>query len=106
MDIFKRHDKHSAEKKAARGSPKGTPKNSPKLEAQSAASLNMAVESPPIIFYNGPQTSTGAIFSGQLMLNVHEPHLTIEKFDMRLIAVVSTKKPEIGRASCRERVSR
>ncbi|KAF2825781.1 hypothetical protein CC86DRAFT_370679 [Ophiobolus disseminans] len=85
MDIFKRHDKHHAEKKS--------PKGSPKVEAQMAASLNMSVESPPLVFYNGAQSSTGAIFSGQLIMNVHEPYVTISKFEMRLLAIVSTKKP-------------
>jgi hypothetical protein len=85
MDIFKRHDKHHADKKS--------PKASPKVEAQSAATLNMNVESPPIVFYNSPETSTGAIFSGQLVMNIQEPHVTVEKFEMRLLAIVSTKKP-------------
>jgi hypothetical protein len=85
MDIFKRHDKHNADKKS--------PKASPKVEAQAAATLNMSVESPPIVFYNSAQSSTGAIFSGQLMMNIHEPYVTINKFEMRLLAIVSTKKP-------------
>ncbi|KAH7067485.1 hypothetical protein BKA63DRAFT_522241 [Paraphoma chrysanthemicola] len=85
MDIFKRHDKHHADKKS--------PKASPKVEPQGAASLNMRIESPPIVFYNNAQTSTGAIFSGQLMMNIHEPYVTIQKFEMRLLAIVSTKKP-------------
>ncbi|KAH7083754.1 hypothetical protein FB567DRAFT_529848 [Paraphoma chrysanthemicola] len=85
MDIFKRHDKHHADKKS--------PKASPKVEPQGAASLNMRIESPPIVFYNNAQTSTGAIFSGQLMMNIHEPYVTVQKFEMRLLAIVSTKKP-------------
>jgi hypothetical protein len=85
MDIFNRHkhDKHHHDDH----------KKSPKVEVQGAASMNMSVESPPVVFYNSPQASTGAIFSGQLMINVHEPYLTIEKFEMRLLAIVSTKKP-------------
>jgi hypothetical protein len=86
MDIFKRHDKHHVERKNSKAL-------SPKAEAQSAASLNMSVESPPIVFYNNPQRSTGAIFSGQLIFNVHEPHVTVDKFEMRLLAIVTTKKP-------------
>lgn len=93
MDIFKRHDKHNADKKSPKSTPKSTPKPSPKVEAQAAASLNMSVESPPIVFYNSAQSSTGAIFSGQLMMNIHEPYVTISKFEMRLLAIVSTKKP-------------
>ncbi|KAI8932059.1 hypothetical protein NX059_010948 [Plenodomus lindquistii] len=84
MDIFNRHkhDKHHEDHK-----------KSPRVEAQGVASLNMNVESPPILFFNTPQSSTGAIFSGQLMLNIHEPHVAVEKFEMRLLAVVNTKKP-------------
>ncbi|PSN66055.1 hypothetical protein BS50DRAFT_574526 [Corynespora cassiicola Philippines] len=84
MDAFKRHSlgaRHHSDKK------------SPKVEPQASATMNMDVESPPLVFYNGPQTSTGALFSGQLMINVTEPHITIEKFDMRLLAIVTTKKP-------------
>jgi hypothetical protein len=85
MDIFKRHDKHHADKKS--------PKASPKVEPQAAATLNMSVESPPIVFYNSAQSSSGAIFSGQLLMGVHEPHISINSFEMRLLAIVSTKKP-------------
>jgi hypothetical protein len=55
--------------------------------------MNMNVESPPVVFYNSPQTSAGAIFTGQLLLNVHESHITVNKFEMKLLAIVSTKKP-------------
>ncbi|CAA9959909.1 hypothetical protein P3342_005287 [Pyrenophora teres f. teres] len=87
MDIFNRHkhDKHAKDKDDL--------KKSPRVEAQGAASMNMSVESPPIVFYNSPQASTGAIFSGQLMINVHDPFITVEKFEMRMLAIVTTKKP-------------
>ncbi|KAF2004197.1 hypothetical protein P154DRAFT_519433 [Amniculicola lignicola CBS 123094] len=84
MDAFKRHSlggRHHSDKK------------SPKVEPQKCAALTMEVESPPLVFYNCPQTSSGALFSGQLKLNVNEPHVTFEKFEMRLIATVTTKKP-------------
>ncbi|KAF2650872.1 hypothetical protein K491DRAFT_607988 [Lophiostoma macrostomum CBS 122681] len=84
MDALKRHSiggRHHSDKK------------SPKVEAQKGATLNMVVESPPLVFYNAPQGSTGAIFSGQLKLDVTEPYVKIEQFEMRLSAVVTTKKP-------------
>lgn len=73
----------------------GGQKKSPRMEPQKhkAATMNMVVESPPLVFYNSPQTSTGAIFSGLLKVDVHEPHVTLEKYEMRLVAIVSTKKP-------------
>jgi hypothetical protein len=89
MDIFNRH-KHDKHAKHHHEEEKKSPKI---VEAHGAASLNMNVESPPIVFYNSPQTSTGAIFSGQLMINVHDPYITVEKFEMRLLAICNTKKP-------------
>ncbi|KAF3031249.1 hypothetical protein E8E12_000889 [Didymella heteroderae] len=53
----------------------------------------MNVESPPVVLYNSPQNSAGAILTGQLLLNVREPHVTIEEFGMKLLAIVTTKKP-------------
>lgn len=84
MDAFKRHSlggRHHSDKK------------SPKVEPQRPGTLDMVVESPPLVFYNNPQTSTGALFSGQLKLNITEPQVTIERFEMRLVATVTTKKP-------------
>ncbi|KAF2111480.1 hypothetical protein BDV96DRAFT_582234 [Lophiotrema nucula] len=87
MDALKRHSlggRHHSDKKASK---------SPKVEPQKGANINMKVESPPIVFYNGPQTSSGALFSGQLEVNVTDPHITLDKFEMQLLAVVVTKKP-------------
>ncbi|KAF2743577.1 hypothetical protein M011DRAFT_410244 [Sporormia fimetaria CBS 119925] len=82
MDAFKRHSL------GARHSSK-----SPKVEPHRPANLNMEIESPPIVFYNSPQASTGALLSGQLKIDVVEPHMVLKSLDMRLIAIVSTKKP-------------
>jgi len=84
MDAFKRHSiggRHHSDKK------------SPKVEPHTAATMNMDVESPPVVFYHNPQASTGALFSGQLKINVTDPQVKLEKFEMRLLAVVTTKKP-------------
>lgn len=84
MDAFKRHSigvRHHSDKK------------SPKVEPPRASTINMVVESPPLVFYNSPQTSTGALLSGQLKIDVHEQGATLDKFEMRLLAIVSTKKP-------------
>lgn len=83
MEAFKRH---------SLGRPHAD-KKSPKVEPQKAATLNMVVESPPVVFYNSPQASSGAIFSGQLQLDVHEPYVTLDKFEMRFLAITTTKKP-------------
>ncbi|KAF2873475.1 hypothetical protein BDV95DRAFT_567097 [Massariosphaeria phaeospora] len=81
MDAFKRHSLGRGDKKT------------PKVEAHKAASLNMEVESPPVVFYNNPQTSTGALISGQLKLDVRDSQLKLDKFEMQMLAVVVTKKP-------------
>jgi hypothetical protein len=84
MDAFKRHSlggRHHSDKK------------SPKIEPQKSATLNMDIESPPIVFYNSPSASTGALLSGQLKINVAEPHMALKTLEMHLLAVVTTKKP-------------
>ena len=84
MDHLKRHTltgRHHSDKK------------SPKIEPKRPAKMDMEVESPPLIFYNQPQSSTGALFSGQLKVQVTDPTVTFEKFEMRLLATVTTKKP-------------
>ena len=68
-------------------------KKSPKVQPHQCAKLDMVVESPPLVFYNSPQTSTGALLSGQLKFDVVEPQITTEKFEMQLLALVHTKKP-------------
>lgn len=70
-----------------------TDKKSPKIEPKKPAKMDMEVESPPLVFYNQPQCSTGALFSGQLKVQVVDPTVTLDKFQMRLLATVTTKKP-------------
>jgi len=84
MDHLKRHTltgRHHSDKK------------SPKIDPKRPAKMDMEVESPPLVFYNQPQSSTGALFSGQLKVQVTDPTVTFEKFEMRLLATVTTKKP-------------
>lgn len=84
MDHLKRHaltGRHHSDKK------------SPKIDPKRPAKMDMEVESPPLVFYNQPQSSTGALFSGQLKVQVTDPTVTFEKFEMRLLATVTTKKP-------------
>jgi hypothetical protein len=84
MDHLKRHTltgRHHSDKK------------SPKIDPKRPAKMDMEVESPPLVFYNQPQSSTGALLSGQLKVQVTDPTVTFEKFEMRLLATVTTKKP-------------
>ncbi|CAI6308432.1 unnamed protein product [Periconia digitata] len=94
MEAFKRHSLGARSHSDKKNSPKSTPKaGSPRLEPHAAAVMNMKVESPPLVFYNSPQESSGALLSGLLLIDVHDPYITLDKFEMKLLAVVTTKKP-------------
>lgn len=68
-------------------------KDSPKLAPVKPATLEIDMESPPIVFYGPPGTSTGALLSGQLILTPHEPEISIKTFEMVLLAKITTKRP-------------
>ncbi|KAL4891303.1 hypothetical protein BDV59DRAFT_72822 [Aspergillus ambiguus] len=63
--------------------------------AAPAASLDVIVESPPLMCYGTPANSSGALFSGRLKITVAESAsaITLDKFDMRLMTKITTKKP-------------
>ncbi|KAJ6119636.1 hypothetical protein N7523_003916 [Penicillium sp. IBT 18751x] len=60
-----------------------------------SAKLDVLVESPPLVCYGNPSTSTGALFSGRLRIAVSElaHEVTLDQFDVRLVCKTSTKKP-------------
>ena len=68
-------------------------KDSPKLAPMKAATLEIDMESPPIVFYGPPGTSTGALLSGQLVLTPHEPEISVKTFEMVLQAKITSKRP-------------
>ena len=55
--------------------------------------LSINIESPPLVFYGGASTSTGALLSGQLKLDVGEDDFEVQGFAMRLAVDVTMKKP-------------
>ncbi|KFX94352.1 hypothetical protein V490_04389, partial [Pseudogymnoascus sp. VKM F-3557] len=55
--------------------------------------LSVDIESPPLVFYGGAASSTGALLSGQLKVDVAEDELEVEGFSMRLAVDVVMKKP-------------
>jgi hypothetical protein len=73
--------------------------SSNKLQPQ-PASLDVLIESPPLVFYGQAATSTGALLSGQLTLDIHDESLAIDAFKMRLACEVTRKKP--FHAHCQE----
>ncbi|KAF2806561.1 uncharacterized protein BDZ99DRAFT_97825 [Mytilinidion resinicola] len=84
MEHLKRHSlggRHHSDKK------------SPRVEPHKPASLAMIIESPPLLFYASPQNSTGALLSGRLKLDVADPSITVDTFEMQLLATVTNKKP-------------
>ncbi|KAF2138794.1 uncharacterized protein K452DRAFT_290443 [Aplosporella prunicola CBS 121167] len=75
------------------GRHKNEKKSQTKLETAKPAKISLAVESPPIVLYNSPANSTGALFSGQLKVDVTDPTIVVDKFDMKLLSTTTTKEP-------------
>ncbi|OJJ50999.1 hypothetical protein ASPZODRAFT_86865 [Penicilliopsis zonata CBS 506.65] len=63
--------------------------------APASAKLDVIVESPPLVCYGTPATSTGTLFSGRLRVAVTDAAgaISLDQFDMRLLSRVTTKKP-------------
>ena len=96
MDFFHKEKRHSialAGGKSSDSPARGSPKNSPKLAPAKPAKLAVDMESPPLIFYGNPSTSTGALLSGQLLLTVTDPEVNLQTFQMLLAARVTNKRP-------------
>lgn len=71
-----------------------SPKSSSnKLPQHQSATLDVLIESPPLVFYGPAASSTGALLSGQLILKIHEDSMAIEDFKMKLILEVTRKRP-------------
>lgn len=74
--------------------------SSSKIPQHQAATLDTLIESPPLVFYGIPATSSGALLSGQLKLKILDETMPIEKIEMRLSIDVTRKKP--FHAHCQE----
>ncbi|KAH8696182.1 hypothetical protein BGW36DRAFT_380390 [Talaromyces proteolyticus] len=61
----------------------------------SPATLNVVIESPPLVFYGTPANSTGALFSGRLRITVPDAlgSVTLKAFTVDLTKTFTTKKP-------------
>ncbi|KAL2075563.1 hypothetical protein VTL71DRAFT_506 [Oculimacula yallundae] len=64
-----------------------------KIPQHHNASLEMIIESPPLVFYGAASSSSGALLSGQLILHINEDFVSFENFNMRLAIEVTRKKP-------------
>ena len=70
------------------------------------AKFEIIIESPPLIFYGGPATSTGALLSGRLKLRVQDPSgkVKLARLTMKLRCAITTKKPlQKDCEGCKER---
>lgn len=65
------------------------------VHANTPASLDWKLESPPIVLYNDPESSTGALVSGQIFLNIKDDHdlLDVESINATLQIHVTQKRP-------------
>ena len=71
-----------------------SPKSSSRNIAQHhPATLDCVIESPPLVFYGAASSSTGALLSGQIRLNIQDENMAIDAFKMRLALEVTRKKP-------------
>ncbi|KAK8209876.1 hypothetical protein IWZ01DRAFT_506942 [Phyllosticta capitalensis] len=87
MEAFKRHSgfggwHHKSERKSAT-----------KLESPKPAKMDLVVESPPLVLYGSPANSSGALFSSQVKVDVTDPEVVFEKFEVKLLAITTTKEP-------------
>ena len=76
---------------------RGSPKNSPKVGPAKPASLTIDMESPPLVFYGPPDQSSGALLSGQIILNVTDPEVHLSAFEMDLNALSTARKPVVDK---------
>jgi hypothetical protein len=92
MDLLKRHSISLGLGKKER-SLKPNISKSPAQDAFRPAKLAFVVESPPLVSFNAPSQSSGALFSGELRLTVLEKSVVFESIVVELISCVSVKKP-------------
>ena len=91
MDHFKRpglHKKHSSEKAHSRSRP-----SSP--APQKNVILGVVTESPPALFLDDPQRSTGALYSVKLTMTVKDRPVSLKRMALKLEAISSTKRPVV-----------
>ncbi|KAI9753092.1 MAG: hypothetical protein M1815_000119 [Lichina confinis] len=67
--------------------------NRPAVAAPCPVDLEIVIESPPLVLYGPPATSTGALLSGQLIVTVNERGLRMDGISVVLQAFSTTKKP-------------
>jgi arrestin-related trafficking adapter 1 len=98
ISLTNRHSSKSKERASAR---------SPKLVAAQPGRFEMIIESPPLVLFGTPGTSSGALLSGRLKFLVNDPsgQVQMKNFHMELRAISISKKP-VGKdcKDCTEKV--
>ncbi|KAI0902070.1 hypothetical protein F4806DRAFT_25754 [Annulohypoxylon nitens] len=74
----------------------GSSKTSKEQPQNPNASLSWKIESPPAVMHGEPENSTGALVSGQLLLDVKEEGFEVENFSAKLEIHVVQKRPFAG----------
>ncbi|KDN61253.1 putative LMBR1 domain-containing protein [Colletotrichum sublineola] len=68
-------------------------RSSKDAQENSHAGLDWKIESPPIVFFGDAESSSGALVSGQMLLDVKDEHLQVEAFEAKLNIHVQHKRP-------------
>lgn len=84
--VFGKH--HSSDKKE-----KHEKRDSSMTRQPKNVRLDMVVESPPALFMDSPQQSSGALFSGRLQCHVREHAVTFKSYQVVFRATTTTKRP-------------
>jgi arrestin-related trafficking adapter 1 len=84
MDLLKRHNISLSRH--------GIRKSNQSIEAPKSATLDIVTESPPLVSYARESDSSGALFSGQLLITVTEPFVTFKSIEVQLFCSTSVKK--------------
>jgi hypothetical protein len=93
MDLLKRHSISLSAKPESTRKGSQASGSTASLDAGRVAKLDMVVESPPLLSFNRPAESSGALFSGQLRLRVLEASAVFETIELRLLCSVTYKRP-------------
>ncbi|MCJ1238800.1 hypothetical protein MMC14_006791 [Varicellaria rhodocarpa] len=103
MDFFHRSSKENRSSKEKRHSLSGISlsseglKSNPKLGRKSSfpklATLEIEMESPPLVMHGPPEQSSGALLSAKLKLNVADIGIQLTALDMKLLSKLTTRKP-------------
>jgi hypothetical protein len=91
MDLLRRHKLTLLAASRRRDS---STSRSPAPAKKLPATVGIAVESPPLVSYGPAATSSGALFSGQLVFNVTEK-TTFSQIEVRLLCATSVRKPVV-----------